>query len=792
MKMKRSKLLLILSILFMAATVFFLQSFRFNSAEESTGANDKKWPSKRELTRKLWQTRKMLQVYGTGNPEFTAGYKKCAEESIGKNRFVEIIVKPDTAVTAEDIQSMPISLIGTPQSNLLLRKVVDALPVQFIKGNFSIDKIISSEHNDIFQIRSYPNPLNRSMPIFVTTGNNDRRVIEFISHTDQSNIFMAGDFVVYRDDKVALWGLFKQVKNGPWEIEESQTRNYLHNKKSVLETEHYVFNYMGARAKRSELEKIANKQEKRIQNLLGRLNLSIEKFPKIKSYLYESPEDKGLITRNTDVSHFNLETGEVHSIFTEDLTGMDFYSDAKLLIAKFMGKTKSTALQDGLAIYFSEDWGKRGYRYWAKKFYETGNVNPLSELLDSNIYKKESYLFMRPLAGSFVEFLIDKYGLADLLNLYKNWPESGLPENSLKEFTLPKLEQGWLAYLKQINLENKILAVSNHKVESPRFQKGFCYAHEGYQIYNGYISRKSAEALKKLRELGTDWISLTPFGYLPDRNKPGYFNYSFGAGSENDESIITSFLAAKKLGMGVMLKPHVLMSSGNWGWPGEVEMKNEKDWQSFFKCYTSWIRHYALLAEMYGMDSFCVGVELLKTTRDHQQEWREIISKVRRIYHGPIVYAANWGEEFERIEFWDELDYIGLNCYYPLSGKDEVTLADLKQGTAKFLPTIEKVAKKYQKPVLLTEVGFCSREKIWQNPHERGRRTASPSFADQALAYRAIFESFWDKEWFYGFYWWKWPTYLEYGGQQHSGFTPNGKPAEKVVKKWYSRKPPAR
>ena len=151
MKMKRSKRLLILSISLIAATVFSLQSFRFNSAEESTGANDQKWPSKRELSRKLWQTRKMLRVYGTGNPEFTAGYKKCAEESIGTNRFVEIIVKPDTAVTAEDIQSMPISLIGTPHSNLFLRKVVDALPVQFIKGNFSIDKMFSSEHNDIFR-----------------------------------------------------------------------------------------------------------------------------------------------------------------------------------------------------------------------------------------------------------------------------------------------------------------------------------------------------------------------------------------------------------------------------------------------------------------------------------------------------------------------------------------------------------------------------------------------------------------------------------------------------------------
>ena len=49
-----------------------------------------------------------------------------------------------------------------------------------------------------------------------------------------------------------------------------------------------------------------------------------------------------------------------------------------------------------------------------------------------------------------------------------------------------------------------------------------------------------------------------------------------------------------------------------------------------------------------------------------------------------------------------------------------MTLADLKQGTAKFLPTIEKVAEKYQKPVLLTEVGFCSREKILPNPNKRG------------------------------------------------------------------------
>ena len=91
--------------------------------------------------------------------------------------------------------------------------------------------------------------------------------------------------------------------------------------------------------------------------------------------------------------------------------------------------------------------------------------------------------------------------------------------------------------------------------------------------------------MQKLRLLGTDWISLSPFGYLNNRNQPAYLRYSFGVGAENDESLIQDFLYAKSLGMGVMLKPHILMRSMHWGWPGEVAMQNEKDWQLFFKYY---------------------------------------------------------------------------------------------------------------------------------------------------------------------------------------------------------------
>lgn len=790
MKIVNQRLLIILTLLCIVATVVSLQSFRFNSFRDPSEDNGEIWPTKRELRRKLWQVRKMLVVYGTGNPEYAADYRKNAEKNKSLNAWLEVIAKPDSSVTLDEVKSLPLLILGTPSSNSLLHEILDLLPINFKDDNFSISRVISSENNDVVSLRNYPNPLNRSVPLNIITGNNDASIVEHLSNRP-GNGFRAGEFVIFRDGQVAVWGLFKPEENGAWEIDPNETRNYLYDKKLVLETEHYDFYRIGEPVSQQKLKKLAAKRERLLTNLISNLNLSFDGFPKIKTFLYESLEDKGLMTHNTDLSHFNLNKWEVHAVFNGDLDGSDFYSDAKMLITKFIGESKSPALRDGLGMYFSEDWGKHGYRLWVKRFYNGEHVNPLGEILDSNTYNRESYLFMRPLAGSFVDFLIDKYGWSEFIDLYKRWPESGLPNSNLKGFTISELEQGWRAHIENMEIANKPFVATDSKIKHPSFQKGFCYAHEGYQIYNGYISRKSAQSLKELGSLGTEWISLTPFGYLRDRNKPAYFGYSFGPGSENDESLITAFLNAKKLDMGVMLKPHILMSGPHWGWPGDIKMKSEQDWQKFFKFYTSWIRHYALLAEMYGMDILCIGVELMHTTKDHQEDWRDMIARLRKIYSGQMVYAANWYQEFEQITFWDDLDYIGLNLYYPLSNKDTATLAELRNGMDKGMPVIENVIRKYNKPLLLTEVGFTSTKKPWETPHQRNR--GQPVYLeDQAVCYQAIFESFWGKDWFFGIYWWKWPTYLEYGGRGHSGFTPNGKPAEKVVKAWYSRRPRTR
>ncbi|MCG8605972.1 hypothetical protein MJD09_13395, partial [bacterium] len=704
------------------------------------------------------------------------------------SRRLEIVSKPDTAVTDEDIESYPLSILGSLGGNSLLARMQGSLPIKNIDSQLTIESLLTLNDNDVYSLSIYPNPLKPSLPISVTTGKSDESILEFLSKPTPQGYFRAAEFAVFRDGQRIVLGFFEQKGRAPWTIDYENSRSFLNRSDAFVRSKLYRFEPHSDSFNADEIQDFATAQEQKLSRMLETLadqEIDVLSLPQIECHLYGSLEDKGLMTRNTDLSHFDLDKTRLHAVLDGELTGNNFFADAKLVFFKLVGRSKSRPLEDGIGMYFSQGWGTKGYRYWAKRFYNTDNRIPLTEFLNSDLYQRESYLFMRPLAGSFVAFLIEKYGWEHFIKLYKNWPKVGLPQ-SLGDISLSELEKEWTDYLAKIEPEAKSVVRRRRPIEPGQFQKGFCYAHEGYRIYDGYLSQKSFRSLQKLQSLGTNWISLSPFGYLRKPNQPDYFRFSFGAGSENDESLITAMLYARKLGMGVMLKPHVLMSGPGWGWPGDVKMKTEEDWRLFFERYYKWIRHYALLAEMHEMEIFCIGVELMHTTDRHQDEWRQIIAKIRQIYSGPIAYAANWWQEFEQITFWDQLDYIGLNCYYPLSDKETVTLQDLTEGVEAFLPTIEAVAHKYKKPVLLTEVGFTSTAKNWVSPHER-RRGAPVSLEDQALCYKAIFESFRNKDWLHGFYWWKWPTYLEYGGARHSGFTPNGKPAEKVVEEWYSR-----
>ena len=53
-----------------------------------------------------------------------------------------------------------------------------------------------------------------------------------------------------------------------------------------------------------------------------------------------------------------------------------------------------------------------------------------------------------------------------------------------------------------------------------------------------------------------------------------------------------------------------------------------------------------------------------------ETEWRKLIARVRQHYRGPLTYAANF-DQYNTVGFWDALDVVGVNAYFPLRDRLE-------------------------------------------------------------------------------------------------------------------------
>jgi len=161
---------------------------------------------------------------------------------------------------------------------------------------------------------------------------------------------------------------------------------------------------------------------------------------------------------------------------------------------------------------------------------------------------------------------------------------------------------------------------------------------------------------------------------------------------------------------------------------------------------------------------------------------------VRQAYKGPLTYAANWDEEYIKVKFWNMLDYIGIDAYFPLSDEARPTFEQLMAGWNEWVKEMETLQAAVDKPVIFPEIGYCSVKYAAKAPFEEPAR-GEVDLELQADCYRAVYETFWGKDWFYGMYWWKWGTDTRLGGANNRGYYIQNKPAEKVVTTWYTTKP---
>ncbi|MEZ5360967.1 MAG: hypothetical protein R2748_01165 [Bryobacterales bacterium] len=285
-----------------------------------------------------------------------------------------------------------------------------------------------------------------------------------------------------------------------------------------------------------------------------------------------------------------------------------------------------------------------------------------------------------------------------------------------------------------------------------------------------YGSKSAAAILAELPAYGVNSVALVPYA----SQRPEDPELDFPLRMERDDLIAATAKMAHAQGLRVLLKPQIWVR-GRGLYPGDLHYDNPTDRARWFASYARFVAHYAALATRIEADVFCVGVELAQLT-PYDGEWRALIELARQHYSGPLVYAANFGEEFESVRFWDALDYIGLDNYYPLPEDRSVE---------EIAGRIEVVQSKFARPIVFTEAGFSgfadSHRKPWDD-----RPGGGLSLETQAQNVDAFLRGYAGRPWLKGIFWWKVGT-SGANGKDDGSHLLWGKPAMDVIGEWFVR-----
>ncbi|MCM4166915.1 hypothetical protein KCTC52924_01770 [Arenibacter antarcticus] len=297
------------------------------------------------------------------------------------------------------------------------------------------------------------------------------------------------------------------------------------------------------------------------------------------------------------------------------------------------------------------------------------------------------------------------------------------------------------------------------------------------------VTQKDVDAV---HDIYAKCAAVMPFGFIRDKDSPEIiFDTSrqwFGETRTGTRQYVDIL---HDNGLKVMLKPQIWISRGEF--TGSMKMDSEEKWKALEISYEKFIMAYASLAQETQVDAFCVGTELEQFVNHRPAYWKSLILKIRGIYSGKLTYAANW-DEYGRVPFWDQLDFIGIDAYFPLSDQKTPTVAQLRQGWQKHKDKIRTLSMAVDKPVLFTEYGYRSNNYTAKRPWLVDHSEDDINLDAQVNATQAIFEEFWNEEWFAGGFVWKWfIDHEKAGGPMDNRFTPQNKPAQEVIKNFYKR-----
>ncbi|WP_445456961.1 glycoside hydrolase family 113 [Flavobacterium sp. HNIBRBA15423] len=295
----------------------------------------------------------------------------------------------------------------------------------------------------------------------------------------------------------------------------------------------------------------------------------------------------------------------------------------------------------------------------------------------------------------------------------------------------------------------------------------------------------SQEEVNPVLETNANWVTLMPFAFMKTLNDTALFYNSkrqwIGERKEGIDNASTIFHSNN---IKVMLKPQIWIPKG---FTGHIEMKTEKEWQQFEANYEKFMLFYAELAQNENIELLCIGTELNSFVKNRTPFWNQLIEKIRKIYKGKLTYAENW-DTFQSVPFFKKLDYIGIDAYFPLVNEQTPSISLLEEKWTTHKKNIEIFSKKLDKKVLFTEYGYQSMDYTTHEPWNFSQEK-SVNLEAQSIALQALYNQFWEEDWFAGGFLWKWfENHADVGGLNDHDYTVQNKPSLDIVKEVYKKK----
>lgn len=298
----------------------------------------------------------------------------------------------------------------------------------------------------------------------------------------------------------------------------------------------------------------------------------------------------------------------------------------------------------------------------------------------------------------------------------------------------------------------------------------------------GYGTPYSAAVLDELARLGVNWVSVTPFGRIWSLSST-YIEMDFEAPYDDNRAAIARFVEqAHARGIRVLLIPHLWVGS-EVGWRGEIDPGTPEGWAAYQASYRAFVLAWARDAAAAEVDAFSIGVECKSWSGRFGGFWAHLVDDVRAAYPGLLTYSANW-DEAEDVLFWDRLDLIGINAFYPLAHHDGATFEEYQAGAREARDAVSVVSEALDMPVLFVEVGYTTRRDAAVEPWlwPDGMTDVAYSEQEQARALEASLDAFVPEPWFAGFFVWRYYASLDDVSQEAMwGFSPHGKVTEDVL-----------